>query len=288
MKDKKLVILYILMLIVGIALLFTKPTTEMPETESNKNIENKIEVVEVPVNKTLEKITIAVARHDIQKSHILNADDYSFRTIEIDTEITDKNQYITNASQIDAYVAKNYIQADTLLLHDLFVSPANQDYVLFTLKPDHFMYPFSVPKSDNYLFENLHSGDLVDLYIFYGDETVTIRGGASESKYVSPSRDFIANRIKPVIVGKRVLFFEKNETQKNTEQSVGNIQIELNNQEIKLLSTLRANAKIIMYPSVFKNYVEDGLQLLGDKEKNWPLSDKEIFVPTQINRLRGN
>ncbi|OTQ26714.1 hypothetical protein B6D02_10395, partial [Gilliamella apicola] len=72
------------------------------------------------------------------------------------------------------------------------------------------------------------------------------------------------------------------------KNNVAQVQLELSNQEIKLLRTLMTNSTIIMYPSTFKKNVGDGLRLLKDKEKNWPLSEKDIFSGTRINTLKGN
>lgn len=282
MKDKKLIVLYVLMLIVGIALLFTKSTSE---EKTSQNIPVQVTVKQEPKNE-MEQITIAVAKRDIPQRTILTTDDYFFKTIEINPNSADKAKYITNAKQIHAYVTRNNIVSGTLLEHDFIASPSSQDFILLSLKPGNFMYPFKLSQADSYLIKNLHSGDLVDLYVFYGEETVAGRNN-KENKYVSPSRDFISNRMKPIIVGKRVLLLESN-TDKSTDYNIGKIQLELTNQEIKLVSTLMTNAQIFMYPSVFSGNVQDGLQLLSDKEKDWPLSNKDIFSPTQINRLRGN
>ncbi|WLS91113.1 hypothetical protein [Gilliamella apicola] len=152
------------------------------------------------------------------------------------------------------------------------------------------MFPFNLDPIDSYLMKNLKSGDLIDLYVFYGDET---EKGANikEDKLVSPSRDFVKNRLKPIIVGKKVLYFDRGEDEldKNyNKNNVAQVQLELSNREIKLLRTLMTNSTIIMYPSTFKKNVEDGLRLLSDKEKNWPLSEKDIFSGTRINLLKGN
>ncbi|PXZ00888.1 hypothetical protein DKK69_03600 [Gilliamella apicola] len=285
MKDKKLIVLYLAMIVVGLALLFTKsapppvePKAEPIVAEPPKKEEPKTEI-----------INVAVAKRDISKKTILTKDDYYFKSIEVAIN-RERPNYITEPAKLDAYVVKNHIAKDTVIEESLIASPNSEDYVLLALKEGNYMFPFNLDPIDSYLMKNLKSGDLIDLYVFYGDET---EKGANikEDKLVSPSRDFVKNRLKPIIVGKKVLYFDRGEDEldKNyNKNNVAQVQLELSNREIKLLRTLMTNSTIIMYPSTFKKNVEDGLRLLSDKEKNWPLSEKDIFSGTRINLLKGN
>ena len=283
MKDKKLIVLYLAMIVVGLALLFTKsapPPVEQKEerivAEPPKKEEPKTEI-----------INVAVAKHDINKKTILTKDDYYFKSIEVAIN-KERPKFITETARIDAYVVKNNIAKDTVIEESLIASPNSEDYILLALKEGNFMFPFAIDPIDSYLMKNLKSGDLIDLYLFYGDETQT---NDRESKLVSPSRDFAKNRLKPIIVGKKVLYFDVGEEELDksyNKNKTAQVQLELSNQEIKVLRSLMTNSTIIMYPSTFKKNVENGLRLLSDKEKNWPLSEKDIFSGTRINTLKGN
>ncbi|MCX8664807.1 hypothetical protein J3U11_05255 [Gilliamella sp. B2840] len=284
MKDKKLIVLYLAMIVVGLALLFTKsaPSTVEPP--------DPIVVIEPPKKEEpkTEFINVAVAKHNIDKKTILTKNDYYFKSIEVAID-KERPKFITNAAEIDAHVVKNHIAKDTIFEESLIVSPTSKDYVMLALKDGNYMFPFALDPLDSYLVKNLKEGDLVDLYVFYADETEK-GSNIRENKFVSPGRDFVKNRIKPIIVGKKILFFDHEEGLDKiyNKNDVPKIQLELSNQEIKLLRTLMANSTIIMYPSTFKKNVEDGLRLLNDKEKNWPLSEKDIFSGTRINLLKGN
>ena len=283
MKDKKLIVLYLAMIVVGLALLFTKsapPPVEQKEerivTEPPKKEESKTEI-----------INVAVAKHDINKKTILTKDDYYFKSIEVAIN-KERPKFITETARIDAYVVKNNIAKDTVIEESLIASPNSEDYILLALKEGNFMFPFAIDPIDSYLMKNLKSGDLIDLYLFYGDETQI---NDRETKLVSPSRDFAKNRLKPIIVGKKVLYFDVGEEDLDksyNKNKTAQVQLELSNQEIKVLRSLMTNSTIIMYPSTFKKNVENGLRLLSDKEKNWPLSEKDIFSGTRINLLKGN
>ena len=285
MKDKKLIVLYLAMIVVGLALLFTKsapppvePKAEPIVAEPPKKEEPKTEI-----------INVAVAKHDINKKTILTKDDYYFKSIEVAIN-KERPKFITKTTGIDSYVVKNHIAKDTVIEESHIASPNSEDYILLALKEGNYMFPFNIDPIDSYLIRNLKSGDLIDLYVFYGDET---EKGANirEDKLVSPSRDFVKNRLKPIIVGKKVLYFDcgEDDLDKNyNKNNVAQVQLELSNQEIKVLRSLMTNSTIIMYPSTFKKNVENGLRLLSDKEKNWPLSEKDIFSGTRINTLKGN
>ncbi|NUF48516.1 hypothetical protein [Gilliamella sp. ESL0250] len=292
MKEKKIIVLYILMLVVGLALLFTKSS---PTPVAEPPVQPQVEVKEEPKIEVPKKeiITVAVAKNDISKKTILTKDYYYFKSIEVDIESNEKSKYVTNAKAIDAYVAKNNIAKDTLIENSFVASPNSEDYRLLALKEGNYMFPFKLAQIDSYLVKNLKSGDLVDLYIFYSDDESTKFNNKDykADRLVSPSDDFVKNRIKPIIVGKKILYINADDGVdfKFQKQEAGQIQLELSNQEIKLLRTLMTNSSIMMYPSTYKRNVDDGLRLLSDKEKSWPLTDKAIFSKKkQINLLKGN
>ena len=278
MKDKKLVVLYLAMLIVGVALLFTKSTTP---AVVDRPPEPKVIVEQPPVEKKpqTEVITIAVAKRNIDKKTILTKEDYYFKSIEIAIN-EGEAKYITKGEEIDAYVAKNNIAKDAIIEKSFIASPNSEDYILLALKEGNYMFPFKLDWMDAYLIKNLKGGDLVDLYLFYGDES------KNSVKLTSPSREFVQNRLKPIIVGKKLLYFDLVEdTEKKND--LAQVQLELSNNEIKLLRTLMTNSTIIMYPSTYKKSVEDGLRLLSDKERGWPLTEKDVLSGAKINMLKG-
>jgi len=278
MKDKKLVVLYLAMLIVGVALLFTKSTTP---AVVDRPPEPKVIVEQPPVEKKpqTEVITIAVAKRNIDKKTILTKEDYYFKSIEIAIN-EGEAKYITKGEEIDAYVAKNNIAKDAIIEKSFIASPNSEDYILLALKEGNYMFPFKLGWMDAYLIKNLKGGDLVDLYLFYGDES------KNSVKLTSPSREFVQNRLKPIIVGKKLLYFDLVEdTEKKND--LAQVQLELSNNEIKLLRTLMTNSTIIMYPSTYKKSVEDGLRLLSDKERGWPLTEKDVLSGAKINMLKG-
>ncbi|WP_085165971.1 hypothetical protein [Gilliamella bombi] len=292
MKQKKIIILYILMLVVGLALLFTKSS---PEPVAEPIVQQPVQVKEEPKKEEpkTEIITVAAAKRSISKSNILTKDDYYFKSIEVKIGSNDKSKYISDATEIDSYVAKNNIAKDAFIESSFIASPNSEEYLLLAIKEGNYMFPFKLDQIDSYLVKNLKSGDLVDLYIFYSDDEITKSNTKNykEDRLASPSDNFVKNRIKPIIVGKKILYIDLGSTidQKFQRKDVAQVQLELSNQEIKLLRTLMTNSTVMMYPSTYKQNVDDGLRLLSDKEKKWPLTDKAIFSKKkQINLLKGN
>ena len=279
MKDKKLIVLYLAMLVVGVALLFTKST---PPAVVDRPPEPKVIVEQLPVEKEAKTklITIAVAKRNIDKKTILTKEDYYFKSIEIAIN-NGEAKYITKGEEIDAYVTKNNIAKDAIIEKSFIASPNSEDYILLALKEGNYMFPFKLDWMDAYLIKNLKGGDLVDLYLFYGDES------KNSVKLTSPSREFVQNRLKPIIVGKKLLYFDLGEDTEQKKNNLAQVQLELSNNEIKLLRTLMTNSTIIMYPSTYKKSVEDGLRLLGKKEKGWPLTERDVLSGTRINMLKG-
>ncbi|WP_392552782.1 hypothetical protein RHO14_02645 [Orbus wheelerorum] len=276
MKDKKLIILYILMLVIGFTLLFS---------HSSSKTDDQIVEVQTEQKKSTEMVTIAVAKANISARTIITPADYYFKTIEVNSNDFNKAQYILSPSQIDTYVAKNNIEKETMIEHNFIASPSSPEYLALSLKPGEYIFPIDIAKEDAYLLNNLKTGDLVDIYIIYGAEQNTGRNNDNLT-LVSPSRNFSTTNIKPLIVSKKILFIENDTT--NTKQNSGQINLVLSNEEIKLLRTLMINSTIVLYPSNYTESLDDGMIMLGEQEKNWPLSERQILNYKQINKLRGN
>lgn len=287
MKDKKLIILYILMLVIGFALLFTHSSSN----DSEPVVATPPVTIEPPP-KTTEFITVAVANNNIEKRKILTASDYSFKSIEINPNEFDKSKYVGNALGIEGYVSKNNIQKGTLIENSFIASPNSQEFISLSLDEGSYMFPFSISKEDSYLINNLKTGDLIDIYVLYGTENANTNTTDQQVIVSPPRRNFQLSALKPIIVGKRILFItnDLNSDGNNArgESTTGQINLALSNEEIKIIRTLRESATIVLYPSTYNKPVDEGMYLLSDEEKDWPLSDEQIFNRQPITKLRGN
>lgn len=286
MKDKKLIILYILMLVIGFALLFTHSSSN----DSEPVVAPPVTIE--PPQKTTEFITVAVANNNIEKRKILTASDYSFKSIEINPNEFDKSKYVGNALGIEGYISKNNIQKGTLIENSFIASPNSQEFISLSLDEGSYMFPFSISKEDSYLINNLKTGDLIDIYVLYGTENANTNTTDQQVIVSPPRRNFQLSALKPIIVGKRILFItnDLNSDGNNarSESTTGQINLALSNEEIKIIRTLRESATIVLYPSTYNKPVDEGMYLLSDEEKEWPLSDEQLFNRQPITKLRGN
>lgn len=282
MKDKKMIILYVMMLVVGFALLLTNSSTEkqtqVASEETNTTVVAKTDVPEI--------ITVAIANSDISKGTILTSRDYAFKNIEVNKSF-DKNKYVSMSSQIDTYVIKNNIASGTLIERSFIVSPQHSEYISFALENGTYLFPFILNEEDIYLTKNLSNGDLIDIYVFYGVEQSSSRSGDTQT-YVSPSRAFLSSNIKPIIVGKKILFTEDTASNSNNKKETSRIYVALTDQELKLVRTLMTNATLFIYPSIFNENMTDDINALDDEERTWPVSEQRIFNQRPVSKLRGS
>lgn len=287
MKDKKLIVLYILMLVTGFILLFTSSSNKQePQAEQGPT------AVQLQPKEVTQYVTVAIANKDIHKGKIFTADDYVFKNIEVKKSTFDSAKYISQASDIDSYAAKNNIEQGTMIMKDFVASPVSLEYITLSLKDGFYLFPFEVTYDDNYLIKNLKGGDLVDIYVLYSVDQGVNRG-ASVSITSPPNKDFLSSNIKPIIVGKDILYIDNkqgsNDPKNNNKKENSIIYLSLSNEELKLVRTLMNNASLMLYPSTFNHYIEDSLYLLSEKERGWPLSERKLFnQQKQIMQLRGN
>ncbi|WP_392564691.1 hypothetical protein RHO13_04535 [Orbus wheelerorum] len=281
MKDNKLIILYILMLVIGFILLFSNSSS----STEDKIIEAQTET-HTDKGSLTEMVTVAVAKTDIPARTIITPANYYFKTIEVNKQDFNKSQYIFASKQIDEFVAKNNIEKESLIQHKFLASPNSPEYLSLSLKTGEYIFPIDIAKEDTYLLNNLKTGDLIDIYVAYSSEQSSNIQNSDGVTLVSPARNFLTTKIKPLIVSKKILFIE-NETN-NEKQQLGRINLALSNDEIKLVRTLMTNATIILYPSNFTQSLDDGMIMLSEQEKGWPLSERQILNYKKINMLRGN
>ncbi|MBC9130996.1 hypothetical protein FcAc13_06685 [Frischella sp. Ac13] len=288
MKNNKLIILYIIMLLIGLALLFTSPSDSPPVEPPTQPREVEV-IVAPPPKPVTEMVNVAVAKTDISSNTILKAKDYYFKTIEVNIDTFDKAKYVLDAGEIENYATKNNIQKESLIQKNLIASPYSEEYRTLTLKKGEFIFPVEIAKADIYLLKNLHIGDLIDIYVLYGLEKQGVEASIDNANVVSPSRNFSNTTIKPIIAGKKILYIENADTNSSYDsQRLGRIDLVLTNEEIKLVRTLMTNSIVMLYPSTFNESFDKGLFLLADKEKTWPESKQQIFNRKPISRLRGN
>lgn len=274
------------MLIIGFILLFTSTSSNQEPPKKQEG-----EPIAAQPKEVFQYVTVAIALNDIHKGKIFTADDYVFKNIEVKKGTFNESKYISNASEINSYAAKNNVQQGTMIEKNFVASPVSLEFITLSLNEGFYLFPFEITYEDNYLIKNLRGGDRVDIYVIYSLEQNSDKSG-NISISSPPNKNFLSANIKPIIVGKDILYIDNkqgtNEPKNNNRKDNSLIYLSLSNEEVKLVRTLMDHASLILYPSTSKQHIEDSLYLLGEKERGWPLSDKKLFNQKQVSKLKGN
>jgi pilus assembly protein CpaB len=301
--NKKLTILYIIMILVGISMLFV--IGSQSPSSNGGNASNGQETA-LPVQ-IKEHITVIEALHDLSAGSILTAADYQAKTIEVYEDSDDKNQYSLTYSNINEYGLNLSVKKGSYIPMSALVPPsASNDYIKMLLQEGMLVYPFLLTKTDQYLIDNMKSGDMIDIYLIYG------AGGGNYGQrtveLISPSNNFLKTRMKPIIINRRLLRIQPPGGAENLvsgEETEGTVLfIELSQSEVKLVKSLEGNAKLFLFPSIGGADVGHSSEILVDDEAVWPVTDAQIFstdsfnsspvvngdmdAPYGIKELRGN
>jgi pilus assembly protein CpaB len=301
--NKKLTILYVIMILVGIIMLFVIGSQSPSSNGENAPSGQKTALPE----KIKEHITVIEALHDLSAGSILTAADYQAKTIEVYEDSDDRGKYSLTFSDINEYGVSLSIKKGSYIPMEALIPPsASNEYVKMLLQEGMLVYPFQLTKTDKYLIDNMKSGDMIDIYLIYG------AGGGNYGQrtveLISPSNNFLKTRMKPIIINRRLLSIQPPGGAENFvsgEEIEGTVLfIELSQSEVKLVKSLEGNAKLFLFPSIGGADVGNTSEILVDDEAVWPVTDAQIFstdsfnppptnsgdmdAPYGIKELRGN
>lgn len=280
--NKKLTILYIIMILVGISMLFVIGSQTPP---TNENYTSDKEIPSPPVG-IKEHITIIEALRDLTAGSILTSSDYQAKTIEVYEDSDDKNQYSLTYPEINEYGLTLSVKKGAYIPMSALLAPsASNEYIKMLLHEGMLVYPFHLTKTDKYLIDNMKSGDMIDIYLIYGIENGNY--GQNTVELISPSNNFLKTRMKPIIINRRVLRIQPPDGTKNfigSEKTEGTILfIELSQSEVKLVKSLEGNAKLFLFPSIGDADIGQSSEILFDDEAVWPVTDAPIFSTDSFN-----
>lgn len=304
--NKKLTILYVIMILVGIIMLFVIGSQSPSSNGENAPNGQKTALPE----KIKEHITVIEVLHDLSARSILTAADYQAKTIEVYEDSEDRAKYSLTFPDINEYGVSLSIKKGSYIPMEALIPPsASNDYVKMLLQEGMLVYPFQLTKTDKYLIDNMKSGDRIDIYLIYGADGGNY--GQRTVELISPSNNFLKTRMKPIIINRRLLSIQPpggTENFVSGEEIEGTVLfIELSQSEVKLVKSLEGNAKLFLFPSIGGADVGNASEILVDDEAVWPVTDAQIFstdsfnpppeantvnkdmdVPHGIKELRGN
>lgn len=269
MNKKGSLLIYITMIIVGIFGLF------LYAEPSKDNNDNTNEYKEKP----MQKAHVALLQRDIPEKAILKRSDFIVK--ELPVEEVDGQEYLNVSKELPVnWALKSALPMGSYIPAKSVVKPGSDEYLSMFLQAGHVLYPFQLDEKDNYLLNNIKSGDSVDIYLSYSRKL----GSDSRPEIISPPHSIEDSRLKPILKNKRVLAIRKDISPNNE------LVLEMQDKDIKILKGLEAsNAKLILFPAndnVENKAVSDGIT---PYEKSWPVTEDAIFGSSMsgVTELRG-
>ncbi|ENZ9690060.1 hypothetical protein ACHEKC_000323 [Salmonella enterica subsp. enterica serovar Newport] len=292
---RKLVIVYILMIAIGVVGLFSFGDDSGKNTTSEVPNQKKEDYVEIKK---------AVAINNLTKGEIIGKDDYKIviEKVNKDKAVKDLNE---NPENIISWAVKNNISKGQILSvsNGELVRPGTQEYYELFSNPGSIIYTFSINKTDNFLLDNVKPGSGIDIYLVYGFET---RGDYSREELISPPSAVKRRGMKRLIQNKKILGINK--AVKEEKNGVINIAagsqivVELNEKDIKILKTLEMNTQLILLPTSEKEISNDSINIdeylpvYDSNELDAQFSLPDVTIPEMqekimstggVNELRG-
>lgn len=239
---RKLVIVYIMMILVGIVGIFIFSNNE-PDTD-----------VQPLTNIKQEEATIEVQRveaiDDLTQGKILTADDYRINSIKKkESEVTPaEKKAIEGLENITGWALKSDLIGGAMITLNDVAKPGTTEYFELFLLPGNVVYTFTLQSNENYLLDNVRAGAGVDIYLIYGREI----GRDMKESIISPPSSVTGRKLKKVIANKRVLAINKAKRKEKdgiyTFAEGSQVIVELNNDDVKILKGLEIGTKLALFP----------------------------------------
>ncbi|PHI29938.1 hypothetical protein [Budvicia aquatica] len=271
---RKLVIVYILMILVGVVGIFV-----FSKSDSDRDVISDQNVKEVKPFIEIKKIVLT---HDLRRSAILSEKDYRIETIKKeDNEVTpSERSAMGSLDDINGWALKTDLKENSQLTTEHLAKPGTGDYFELFLMPGNVIYTFTLQNNENYLLDNIKVGTGVDIYLIYGREV----GRDMRESIVSPPTSITGRSLKRVISNKRVLSINKAQRKEKdgvyTVAEGSQIVAELNNEDVKILKGLEMGAKLALFPATEQEQEELTLDvLLQLYEGNSGMVEEAPYLP---------
>lgn len=278
MNKKYSLIINVVMVVVGIAgMLFFFIANKKTINPSEKQTHSQLSGAKTAT----ENITVVVASKGLTKGTILSSGDYELKTLAVPLNSSDKERFLVG-HPVDNWLVNSDVAKGTYVPAYTLVEPGSAEYIRLSMKQGSIIYRFSVKKTDSYLFDNIHAGDNVDVYLSYG-----LRKSEDAVIPTINTADIDNRHFKLLLKEKKVLSINeivslKNKISDSTMSNVssregGYILIELNDRELKTVKGLD-DAKLYVFPSEKdpRNINEQHSVLSGD-ERQWPVDNSNIL-----------
>lgn len=159
MNRRVIIFLSIGLIVVGVLGIFLNSSSEKPTKPQS--------VAAVKVFKAVEKknIVIAEALKELNPKDILQASDYSLKTVEIDKDSQDpRDIHALGVKNINGFLNLNHVVAGNAIITTGLESPDSKTFALHSLKGNEIFWDYYFRAHDNYL-ASLTAGQKVSLYL---------------------------------------------------------------------------------------------------------------------------
>lgn len=249
-----------------------------------------------PKEPTIREVTIsvAIAKEDLVEKTVLTAEDFQLGTLKVPEDSVERRTYdLKKPASMIGYAVNAPIAKGAFIPVSTLVEPGSAEYIGLFKQPGTIIYTFNLQKNEQYLVDNLKSGNYVDIFLAY--ERNRLANGVNE--YVSPPalRHTVSDVfLKPLMMHKRVLSLTKhignNINNINSENSE-NVQlvVELSDIDMKIIRALEDRSKLVLFPSLPDNLDMPINTSLPEKESSWPISEATIFNSglSGVREIRG-
>lgn len=241
-------------------------------------------------------ISVAIAKVDLAEKTVLTAEDFQLGTIKVPEDSAERRTYdLKKPTSIIGYAINAPIAKDAVIPTSILVEPGSTEFIGLFKQPGTIIYTFNLQKDEQYLVDNLKSGNYVDIFLSY--ERNRLANGGNE--YLSPpnTRNTVSDVfLKPLMMHKRVLSLTKNTDNTINSNSINinndNIElvVELSDIDMKILKTIEDRSKLILFPSLPDNLDIPIMPLPEEGISSWPISDDVIFESgiNGIREIRGS
>ena len=254
MNYRTLLIISVLVLIVGIGGIMFMPTEG--DSSENQQTTTQPQPVPQPEKKPEQVILIAELKRDIDKGHLLQADDYVLSEVSVteDSPLLNnnlKNVVTANGIQgLQGYLMAENMKAGSLLSDKTIIGPTDPRFFTSSLHPNQEVaYRIYLKPGDDYILNTIHGGDYVVIY----NQQI-----ANDSRNTYDRKELIKVSGKTLVLQARS-FAEEAAKNPDTEKSSdgipknqeysGYIALKVTGEQAKKFYSLDQGSKLVMLPA---------------------------------------
>ncbi|QHB33966.1 tight adherance operon protein [Yersinia canariae] len=249
-------ILFLSFLIVAVGI-----TGILVNIDNDSNEKASYDLLELNNEKEIN-IALAQSTRNLPSGTILRGNDYAIKKLLVkeSSELVKSN--ISSSTNINNYLLKENVLANSYLTKDMLVSPASDNFNHLILKKGDVIYKFNLKKQDEYLLDSLNVGGRVSfqLITLEADNRKGMENGTTINKKGINNRQKQNYSLYKIIQNMEIVRIKKysesellevNGKNKKTEEALtGYIEVIINMRDLDLIYLAEASGDIILTPTI--------------------------------------